>query len=158
MTAIICGPICSLNRSDVRILIPPGKNHFHDTFRFNRERSLSAEVHHHSYLPLHRHPAACHCLWLAERRKHKGKDGWARVWGLFSCHSCHFIFSSWSSVFDFQRQMFRRPLLARALEGWSMPYLPGHHLSFHWPLRRWPSSSAVRTEFCLIGLRRTRDR
>lgn len=77
MTAIICAPIRSLNRSDVGTLVPPGNNHFRDTFRFNREGSLSAEVHHHSDLPLHCHPAACHCLWLAERRKHKRRDRWA---------------------------------------------------------------------------------
>lgn len=39
-----------------------------------------------------------------------------------------------------------------------MPYLLDHHLSFHSPRRRWPSSSAVRTEFCLIDLWRMRDR
>lgn len=57
-------------------------------------------------------------------------------------------------LFCFFRQTFRRPLLARASEEWSMLYLPGHHLSFHSPLPRWPSSSAVCTDFCVIDQRR----
>lgn len=65
---------CSMNGSGV--WFSPVFNHFYDAFRYNWERSLSAEVHHHGYFPLHRHSAACYRLWLAERRKHKRRDRW----------------------------------------------------------------------------------
>lgn len=95
----------------------PVSNQFYDTFRYNWERSLSAKVHHHGYFPLHRHSAACYCLWLAERRKHKRGDRWAQLWAIFSdCSHC-FILCNWYSVLLFLVADVQKTIVGQSIGG-----------------------------------------
>lgn len=126
----------------------PVSNQFYDTFRYNWERSLSAEVHYHGYFPLHCHSAACYCLWLAERRKHKRRDRWARLWGIFSYRSHYFILSSWYSVLLILVADVQKTIVGQSIGGVIYALFAGSPLVI--PLTTAPLAIFISGEFCVI--------
>lgn len=126
----------------------PVSNQFYDTFRYNWERSLSAEVHYHGYFPLHRHSAACYCLWLAERRKHKRRDRCARLWGIFSYRSHYFILSSWYSVLLILVADVQKTIVGQSIGGVIYALFAGSPLVI--PLTTAPLAIFISGEFCVI--------
>lgn len=70
----------------------------------------------------------------------RGEIGMGFFFTLNLAHSMFNSFNEKMRICFIHWKMFRRPLLARALEEWSMLCLLARRLSFRWLLHHWPSS------------------